>query len=435
MTQPDRDGHGRRGRTRALLLVAIFVVGAGHAALYAVSFPPWAIEDEQQHVDYTWRIAFEHRVPHIREPIDDSIVQSVMGTERWKSYEMGPPAGPTAEQLGLQARSYTSYHPPLYYMATAPVAWVVGDRALVLMYALRGLTALLAGLVCVLGGLLAARWAPGGSVRLATGVAGFTLAGMPALADSGGRHNTDLAAAAVVLGMALAADSWTRRPDARRACVVAALAGAAIVTRETALVAIVPLVAAAVVLHRRQRLAWAQVVAITGTAGAAALMTAAVVRASTGSWDGSGAFLTRYGVPFPDLGAADLVRALARHALLPYGQWSGSITAVVVGTSLALVLWGGHLAYRSRCTGPTLVAWGALAAQLVILLLATRRGLNIPTARLLLPSYPLLVAWLAVGFSTLHHRLLAYAPAALSMTVGAAFFLHDLAPRYPFRLG
>lgn len=430
MNHPDH----RARRLPTWLVAVVFAAGLGHSLLYAFSFPPWAIEDEQQHVDYTWRLAFEQRVPQIEETVDESIVESVVGTERWKSYDQGTPSAPSADALGLQARSYAAYHPPLHYALTAPVAWVVGDRALVLMYALRMVSGVLAGTACALTAWVAWRWAPT-SPRTAALVGGLALAGLPALADSGGRHNADLAAAAAVLGVALACDAWARAPGRGRAAVVASLLAAAVLTRETALVAIVPIAVAATSLHRRGQLRAAQLVGIVSAGAAALVATLAIVRAATGSVDGSRAFLDRYGVPYPDLGVLDVARALARHALLPYGQWSGTVTTLVVASAAALAAAALWQAGRTSRRTATIVAWGSLGLQLAILLVATARGLNLPTARLLLPSYPLLAAWLGTVFAGNRRVVVAHAPAIVAIGLGAVFFLHDLAPRYPFRLG
>jgi hypothetical protein len=56
------------------MLVAVFVLGCLHAGLYVVSFPPWAIEDEEQHVDYVWKLSFDHEMPTVDDPIDQSIM-------------------------------------------------------------------------------------------------------------------------------------------------------------------------------------------------------------------------------------------------------------------------------------------------------------------------------------------------------------------------
>ena len=120
-----------------------------------MTFPPWAIEDEQQHVDYVWKIAFDHQVPTIEDEIDYAIVEGVFGTDRFAAYDMATPA-PTAESMGLQARSYAAYHPPGVYLVLAPPVAVLGERALLVLYALRLASAVAAGAVAVVAALLAA---------------------------------------------------------------------------------------------------------------------------------------------------------------------------------------------------------------------------------------------------------------------------------------
>ena len=213
---------------RRWVLLLVFAMGFGHAALYAVTFPPWAIEDEQQHVDYVWKIAHEGQLPTITDEIDYGIVEGIFGTDRFEAYGMARPQ-PTAESMGLQARSYAAYHPPAVYIALAPVAVVGGERALLTLYLLRFTSALAAGLVAVTTALLAvdliqllrrnrssrsalaapgsdvpdgseaidARWPA--AVALAAGVA---IAALPALADSGGRVDTDIYATLIKKGKA-----------------------------------------------------------------------------------------------------------------------------------------------------------------------------------------------------------------------------------------
>jgi hypothetical protein len=424
----------RIGGLRAVLAV-VFVAGALHAGLYAVSFPPWAIEDEEQHVDYVWKLAFDRRMPDIDEPVDRSIVEAVDATDRWGDYGLRRPPALTPEAMGMEGYSYEAYHPPLAYMALSAVALPVGERPLAVMYALRAVDALVAGAVAALTALLAWTWsaprsnAPGRGLTVAW-AAGLGAAGLPALADSGGRVDIDAIAALLVVGGTLLVERWRASPSAGRAWAVGAVLAAAVLTRETALVLVVPVVAAAVTAARRGALRPGRdgVRALAPPALAFAAWTA-FYRWSTGYLDPSEHIRDRHGAHHPFPGTVDFLRAVGDRALLPYGRWPmpGWLTLLVV----AVVVAGLVLALRRGPSVAAAVATAALAVQLALVFQQAREGSSAMSARLLLPAYPLVLAAACAGLGTLRRRgaplLVPAAVAALATVFVAGSFF----PRFP----
>ena len=163
--------------------------------------------------------------------------------------------------MGLEGRSYLAYHPPVGYLALVPVALLAGDDATTTLYALRMVMVVVAGVICVLTAVLAARWQGPGPRQSAVALgAGLAMAALPALAEAGGRVNTDLLATALVLVATLVILRWMDDPTPGRAWAVGGLTAAAFLTRETTVVLVVPLVIALLMvnahhqLHRRQLL-------------------------------------------------------------------------------------------------------------------------------------------------------------------------------------
>jgi hypothetical protein len=422
------------------VLVVVFALGFGHAGLYAVTFPPWAIEDEQQHVDYVWKLAHDHRMPSIEDEIDFGIVEGVFGTDRFEAYGMARPE-PTTESMGLQARSYAAYHPPAAYVALTPVMLVSGERALLALYLLRVVSVLAAGAVAVGAALLAVdvarvlrgrpveetRW---NAVALAAGV---TMAALPALADSGGRVDTDIYAALVVVIGCRTTIRWAERPDNRTSWALGIILAIAVLTRETAFVLAIPVIVATARLLRSRRL--------DGGAVARALVLPLV--ASTGwiayHWrvsgyvDGSRSFLATYGDVVSQPAPRPILETVGDSLLVPFGTWGVPWPAVVLIAGLAAV--GLVLLARANGTVVAATAAGMLAFLVLGLVLAMERGLNITSARLLLPAYPAVVAAATVGWATRRNRAVAFALAIAVVAFGAWFAAFELLARFSPRIG
>jgi hypothetical protein len=473
-------------RPRALprwVLALVFALGFGHAALYAVTFPPWAIEDEQQHVDYVWKLAHDRRLPTITDEIDYGIVEGIFGTDRFEAYDMARPQ-PTAESMGLQARSYAAYHPPAAYVALTPVVLVSGERALLALYLLRFVSAVAAGLVAAATALLAVDLArriqgparpaaiepvpvslPGsgsGSVDdaglavaspvTATGAgehggaapgsrrliavalaAGVAMAALPALADSGGRVDTDIYAALIVVVGCRVLLRWVDRPDNRTSWLVGAVLTIAVLTRETALVLAIPTIVATAVLLRTQRL--------DGRAVARAVVAPILVSFAwiahqwrvSGYLDGSRGFLATYGEILTQPAPRPLTETIGDALLVPFGVWGVPWLVVVALVAIA----GAGLVLLARADAPVLAstAAGMLAFVVLALVLAVDRDLNVVTARLLLPAYPAVIAAATVGWSTQRSRWATFALAFPVVAFGTWFAAFELLARFSPRLG
>jgi 4-amino-4-deoxy-L-arabinose transferase-like glycosyltransferase len=421
-------------RRLKLMLLAVFVVGGLHAALYAVSFPPWAIEDEEQHVDYVWKVAFDHRMPDLDDPLDQSVVDSAASTDRWGDYGLPRPPAFVPEAMGLEGYSYEAYHPPLGYAVLAPVAVVIGDRALLLMYVLRAVSVLVAGAVCALTALLAWRWSQGSEHRLlVAGSAGLAAAAMPALADSGGRVNIDLFAALLVVAGVLAIMRWLDGPSSRRAWAVGALFAAAVLTRETAVVLGVAVAAAGVVAWQRRDLRMADAARVL--IPPVALGSAWVVHfwRSTGYLDPSEALRDRLGTHHPYHGMRDFLQDLGERAFVPYGDWPLPVALTILLALVATV--GLVLALRNGAGLPAVLGAGTVLAAVVLVLQQAREGSTTVSARLLLPAYPVALAAATVGWGSLRPRWSSAVMPAAVAGFGVVFLVGSFLPEYSPGLG
>jgi hypothetical protein len=465
-------------------LAIVFAVGFGHAALYAVTFPPWAIEDEQQHVDYAWKIAYDHRLPSIDDRIDYGIVEGVFGTDRFEAYGMARPE-PTAESMGLQARSYTAYHPPAAYVVVAPVVLVSGGRALLALYLLRLTSALAAGAVAATTAALAvdvvgrrARGLDDGArahatapdPRLATATddvtsaddvvsptstvavsvaaaprfgdqravaialaAGLAMAALPALADSGGRVNADIFATLIVVVGCRVLLRWVDQPTPRVSWWLGALLAVAALTRETALVLAIPVIVATASLLRSRRLDGGIVARSLVPPLVASFAWIGYQWRTSGHLDGSRAFLETYGDVLSQPPPRPLTETIGDALLVPFGTWGVPWLLVVVIAAVATA--GLVLLARSGSWVVAATAAGMLAFIVVAMALAIQRDLNIVTARLLLPAYPAVIAAATVGWSTWRNR---WSPFVLTIPVvafGVWFAAFELLARFSPRLG
>jgi 4-amino-4-deoxy-L-arabinose transferase-like glycosyltransferase len=427
---------GRSDSQLRRLLTVVFLIGGVHAGLYAVSFPPWAIEDEQQHVDYVWKLAFDQRIPDIEDPVDQSIIEAAAGTDRWNDYGLQSPNAFVPEAMGLEGRSYQAYHPPLAYAILVPLARATGERALVLMYILRGVNAAVAGAVSVMTVLLALNWCRGPRRRrmAVAGAAGLAVALLPAVADSGGRVNTDSFAALFVVGGVLLLDRWLDRPTRARAWAVGGVLAAAVLSRETTVVLAVPVAINGIVAFRRGQLSAGDTARALAPPALALTAWLAHIQRSTGYLDPSDAFRDRFGAPHPYPGSGDFLHDLAERAVLPYADSWPLPNAVSVGLGVVIGI-GLVLAVRSVTGVQVATALGALVLSLAILFQQAREGTVTPTARLLLPAYPLLLGAATVGWANVRGRGAAAVVPAAVVVIGVWFLVGSFMPKYAPGLG
>jgi 4-amino-4-deoxy-L-arabinose transferase-like glycosyltransferase len=415
------------------------LLATAHSLLYVFAVPPWALEDEEQHVDYVLELRDHHRVPRVDETLRPSIVASEIKTKRLESLGYGTtPTEPDPAKRGLIGLSYEGYQPPLYYVALVPFVSVIGDRPLTAMYLLRVVGAVLAGVGAALTALLAAQWARCSrrTRERAALIAGLVIAAVPAYAEAGARVNNDTGLTLAVVASLLAAARFAREPTPRRAWCVGLLAAAAAASKITGVVAVAPaLVALGAVWNRastRDRLRW--LVAIVVPAAAVTLAWALVSRARYGVFNPATAVVEVIG-PFRVVPLHELVTETARLTGLPFGHWRTG-PAVAIGLAVVFVV-GLALSRRCRPTAFRLASAAALAAAIVIgLVPANRAGiLNAVNTRYVLCAYPALVAVAAAGWATVRSRWSSFAPAVAMWSLAALFFVAGVLPRFPFRVG
>lgn len=412
-------------------LALVALLGLLHAGFYAIVLPPWAIEDEAQHVAYAWSIAHDLHLPTIEDRIAEPVVESIWDTDRWGRYRLDPPAEATADSMGMGGRSYLAYHPPGAYLAVAPLVVAAGDDATTTMYVLRAVTVVVAAAVCVFAGLLAAQLGPVGRRRHAALLAGAGTALLPSVAESGGRFNTDVVAALVVLVGILLLRRWVDGPSAGWSLLVGAVLAVAVLTRETTLVLAVPVVVAVVVVGRRGLLTRAAVLRCLAPPVAALALVLGGSWYASGRPIGSEGFLDTFGSPATAPGLGEGLWRVAQRALLPFSYEGWSLVAVLLsGLAVVLVARGLALAWAAGSRVEVGVALGMLLLQVLLLAEAVVVGLAHVTGRLLLPTYPVLVA---VAVSGWVRRPQALARWSVPVAVGALavwFAAVDLVPSY-----
>ncbi len=369
----------------------------------------------------------EFRLPGLDDHLDRAILESTDGDRDWKAYGLSTPAQPTgSSQLG--SYSYEAYHPPVPYLLGVPVVFFTHDLARLSLYGLRMLTVLAAATVCVLAAHLAARRFHGAqAVRAALG-AGLAVALLPAIADSGGRFNTDVFAALAVLIVVLALLRWVERPMSTRAWQVGAALALAALTRETTLVVVVPLAVAAVALARRRELRLGELARALALPALALGAWELHLQLSTGRFNGAGAFVDQHGRQFPTLGFGDVISGLLSRGYLPYGHW-GLPSAITLLVFVMLVA-GLVLADRVGRRVEAITAAAMLVLQLLIMVGSSATGLNTASARLLLPSYPVVIAMATAGWASIRPRAAAYLPALVTLLMAGWFMAAELWPTY-----
>jgi len=427
-----------RRRTRLWLVALVCgIVASVHSLAYVFATPPWAIEDEEQHVDYVLSLRDHGHIPRVDETIRPSIVASTIDTRRWESLGLGvtflerDPA-----KRGLEGLSYEGYQPPLYYLLLVPVVAPLGDRPLAAMYAGRLVGALCAGLGAAFAALLAARWARGVRPAHAALLAGLFLGAIPVYAEAMARVNNDTGLAVTVVGSLLLMARFVERPDSWRALAIGACLGAAVAMKVSALVAIAPAAVALLSARRTcpRRVSLTHVTAIAAPPAVVAVWWMLVTRERYGVLNPVTGFVARIG-RFPSLGMTTLARDALRLTGLPYGQWH---TGPAVAAGVLAATAAGMVA-MARQRGRALALWSVITLVLgtvIGLLQANAAGVvNAFNTRYILLAYPAVVAAAATGWVVARCRLAAALPVAAMWALAVLFFVVGFLPRFPFRVG
>jgi hypothetical protein len=436
---PDRTGtHRARPRLPVGIFVVVFVLGLAHALIYAVVLPPWAIDDEPQHVDYALHLANDRTLPDLDGEIDPAIVRSMFANDRWSAYDLGPTPPRSTTALGLGSKSYLAYHPPLPYLGMAAVvSGPLGQIDDVALIALRALAAVAFGLACAGTALIAARvtagigrpvarWTP--AVRRAALGAGVAMAVLPVLADAGGRVNTDVLGLLAVVGTLLVMLRWLDDPSRSRALAIGGALAVSAMTRETAVVLVVPTIALLIVARRERIVGAGLLIRLLAPPVAAVALWGVTLWARTGQVIGSQAFIDHFGAPFAGLGPGESLGGLANTWLLPYGTWNvPSLVVLIAGAGVAVGL---VAAARSGLAGITAVAVTMAAVGLVVFAVGAASGLTTVTARLMLPAFPAVIAVAAAGWARRSRWTGTLSWMLATVAFGAWFVVGDLLPRY-----
>ncbi len=433
----DEPQRGRR-RPHSLRTIALIcgLLASAHSLVYVFSVPPWATEDEEQHVDYILEIRDEHRIPRVDQTIRESIVRSTIATDRWGSLHLGvtsPDPDPT--HRGLEGLSYEAYQPPLYYAVLAAVVAPAGHHLLTVMYLGRLIGAALAGVGAALTALLAARWCKCGRSRRAAWIAGLSLAAIPAYAEAGARINNDTGLIVASVASLLLLTSFIDRPSTQGAAIAGIAIGVSAGMKITGVVLLAPAaVALTVVWGRvgwRSRLMWGSLMAMPGAAVAVAWTLVSYER--YGVFNPVTAMMERV-IRLRVVPVSELARESLRLTGLPFGHWhTGPLVAT---TTAGLILAGIVLSHRCQ---PGAVRWllvtAVVVGTIVGLLEANSEGiLNAFNTRYVLIAYPPLIAAAATGWSRCS-RSAGVAVVAAMWCVGATFFLAAFHPLFRFRAG
>lgn len=333
------------------------------ALAMALTQPVWSRVDEAQHVDFI--IQLSHGVyPQADATLIDVQTLRLMESTGvyWIYYpgtfpkpdvtDMGPPpAGMSARANAawmsrhLWQLSYESTQTPGYYLAMVPI-WSIADRAggtLLAVYVLRVVNALVLALLAPMAWIVALRLAPG---RSDIGWSSVALAALlPGAAFDGTRVSNDtvagvLGAAAIVLAVRWVGGVWSWR----RAGLMGALLGVALLVKLTLLGVFVP-VGAAMLWPAAGRPHWRRVAvaaASFGLAGAFLLPWLAVNHALYGSIF-RGARISRLTPTLPEPFSLHFIPFDALFFTLSYwgGDPLGSLPlasgVIVLGTLLVLI--------------------------------------------------------------------------------------------------
>ncbi len=123
------------------------------------------------------------------------------------------------------------------------------------------------------------------------------------------------------------------------------------------------------------------------------------LQASTGRYNGAGAFVDQYGRQFPTLGFGDVISGLLSRGYLPYGHWG--LPAAITLLVFVMLVAGLVLADRVGRRVEAVTAAAMLVLQLLVMVASSSTGLNTASARLLLPSYPVVIAMATAGWASI----------------------------------
>lgn len=436
--QRDLVGRPRTTRGRVgVIAVLCGVIAVAHSLVYVFAVPPWALEDEEQHVDYVLEIRDDHRLPRIDQTIRESIVRSTIAADRWGSLGVGVTSqDPDPAHRGLEGLSYEAYQPPLYYVVLAAIVAPAGHHLVLVMYLGRLFGAVLAGVGAALTALLAARWCRCGFERRAALIAGLAIGAIPAYAEATARINNDTGLLVAVTAALLALTRFVDHPTRKRAKQTGLCLGIAVAMKISGLVllapAIVALGAAWPRTLRRERFVYIVIMLLPSLAIAVAW--ALVSNARYGVFNPVTAVIERI-VRFPVLPLGTLARDAARLTGEPFGHWSTEPLVAVATAGFVVV----GLVLSVRCP-PGNVRWLLIAAitggTVAGLLRANAAGVvNAFNSRYVLFSYPALVAAASVGWATVGRRVVAALPVIGLWCVAVLFFTIAFHPRFPFRVG
>jgi hypothetical protein len=414
-----------RRRLRIVVLGVAALAGLNGVA-HGFGQRPWAVEDEVQHVDAAIKLS-EARLAHLDDPIELSVAESVLATER----SVPAPGTVTADppSWGLVGRSYLAYHPPGGPAVLAPFAMALGGDGFRTMVAGRALAALLVAVATAGVASIAASFHPARPVKAAL-LAGLTFAALPAVGDLGGRWSNDVVVLVAVVGAVAAGISVGRDPTRRSLALLSVAITVAVATKVSGLAALAGLVPA--LAHPGARPSGRAVALVLAAPAAVTLGWALVLDGRYGTVDGVTAFLDRYGAPFATgsiLGSD--APTLLRRSFLPFDPDAWGVT-VLVPVALVAVIVLGLVWRRPRSGAPLLTVAAVGVACLVVLERGRQTGLLTPSARFVAPLVAVAVAVAAGGWARMAAHPtrwpLAWIGPTLSVSLGAWFLLAHRTP-------
>jgi hypothetical protein len=205
----------RRDTLLVSLLCALAVV---RGLLFASVQWPWYAPDEQDHVEYA--LLIRHHGPLVsRDQIDEPLRLAIATSlYDWHALQRAPAEG---DPLARFWTGEVGRQPALYYLLAGwAAALVPGDALLAQIYAMRGVSALIGGLIVALM-YLAGRLLQPAAPAAAIGLAGVALFQTPLGALSGAVTNDGLAVLALTLVL-VASIALLRRPRPARQLVTGA---------------------------------------------------------------------------------------------------------------------------------------------------------------------------------------------------------------------
>lgn len=120
-------------------LPLVLLLALLHGMQYAALMPPWGLIDEAQHVDYVWHIAERGEFPVAgTNSLSPALIDSLFATRHWSVFHWSTPPSKALADLGAVGYSYEAYHPPLYYLAMAPIFLGTPGSILDRLFVLRG---------------------------------------------------------------------------------------------------------------------------------------------------------------------------------------------------------------------------------------------------------------------------------------------------------